>query len=253
MKKTSVFIPFIAVFVALMSSCVFNGNGVNVVSLSSKGFDDAPSSKVTLSEFSAIENNTPLSVDYCRSEEFSVVILGDTSKTDCLHSKVKDGKLKLELEPGVYHDLWLKVLVYAPSISSIHQNGSGKMSCDSIIGRDSRFEVVANGSGDVVIQGVGCKDVSMNINGSGSIEAKKVMAHAAKLSINGSGSILFPDLQIEENLDASVNGSGDIRVDGAAPKVKANINGSGSITGKLKHEDLKSSKMGSGNIDLKEN
>ena len=250
MRKKSFFIPCIAVLVALVASCTFNN--VNVVSLSSKGFEGAPSCKLTLSEFSSIFNNLPVTVEYLRSDEYGVVILGDTSKVESLHAKVNNGgKLVLDLEPGVYRDLWLKVLVYAPNLSAIHQNGSGNMSCDSIIDREESFGIVANGSGDIAIKGIDCKDVNLSVNGSGSIEANKVMSHTAKMSVNGSGSILLPDLQVEENLHANINGSGDMRLDGSAPKVKANINGSGSITGKLKHQDLESSKMGSGKIDLK--
>lgn len=252
MRKSSVLIPFVAVLVALMSSCnLVHDNGVDVVSFSSKGFDGAPSCKMTLDEFSVIESNIPLSVDYCRSEEYKVVVLGDTTLVDSLKTEIRNGKLALEMKPGTYHDLWLKVLVYAPRISALHQNGSGQFLCDSVIDKEGRFDVVASGSGDITIKGVECKDVQMEVNGSGNLQAEKVMSQAAVLSINGSGSIRIPDFQVEEKLDANINGSGDISVDGSAQKVKANVNGSGSITGKLKHLDLESSKMGSGSIDLK--
>ena len=253
MKKTTVFLLFITALVALMASCIFGvkRNVVNVVSLSSKGFDDAPSLNVTLDEFSAIVSNVPLAVDYFRSQECGVVILGDTSKMECLKAKVKNGTLYLDMEPGVYKDLWLKVQVHAPCLSSVQQNGSGMISCDSIVDRDSRFEVVANGSGDITFQGIDCKDVGMKINGSGGINANKVMANAAKLYINGSGSIRLPDFQVEGDLSANINGSGNMQLDGTAQKVKARVNGSGSISGNMKHQGLESYKTGSGTIDLK--
>ena len=253
MKKPTVIILFITALVALMASCTFyaNGNGVNVVSLSSKGFDEAPSLNVTLDEFSSIVSNVPLTVDYFRSEECGVIILGDTSKMECLKAKVKDGTLSLELEPGIYHDLWLKVQVHAPHLSAIRQNGSGKMNCDFIADQESLFKVVANGSGDITFQGIDCNDVSMEVNGSGSIKAEKVATNAAKLHVNGSGSIRVPDFQVEGDLSAKINGSGDMHLDGGAQKVKAYVNGSGSIIGNLKHQGLESSKTGSGSIDLK--
>lgn len=254
MKKIPVLISFVTVLIliALVGGCTFNGNdGATVVSVSSKGFDGAPSIKKSLNGFSAIVNNTPLTVEYCRSDENGVVILGDTSIMDSLKVEIRNGKLVLGLKPGVYRDIWLKVLVNAPHISTIHQNGSGKIVSDSIVDQGARFDVVASGSGDIIIKGVNCKDVKMVVNGSGDIKAGKVMAKTAKLYINGSGSVMLPDLLVEENLDADINGSGDIAIDGAALKVKARVNGSGSISGKLKHQDLESWRTGSGNIDLK--
>lgn len=253
MKKSYFLIPFAAAMVMIVASChiSINNKGVNVISISSKGFDDAPSCKMPLGEFSTIDNSLPVTVDYCRSDKYGLKVMGDTSIVESLQAEVHNGKLLLELEPGVYRDLWLKVVVYAPHISTIHLNGSGTMNCDSITDREARFEVVENGSGDITFKAIDSKDVSLSINGSGVIEASQVLSHAAKLSINGSGTIWVHDLQVEEDLKAIVNGSGDMLINGYASKVKANVNGSGAIAGKLEHQVLESEKMGSGVIDLK--
>lgn len=251
MKQKTFLILILITLVMLVASCNVGDHSVNIVSLSSKGFDNAPSSTMSLNEFTTIDNQTPLSVEYCRSEDHSVIVLGDTSKMEILHVEVGDGTLRLSLEPGVYHDLWLKVLVYAPNISSIHQNGSGNIKSDALINREAPIDVVSSGSGNISIKGIDGKDVHMEVNGSGNIEAKEVLSQTAFLSINGSGSIRLPAIQVEEDLEASINASGSMHLDGSALKVKANVSGSGSITGKLNHQVLESTKNGSGHINLR--
>ena len=168
--------------------------------------------------------------------------------TDHLRAEVNDDKLCLSLEPGTYHDLWLKVLVHAPRLYAIHQNGSGNITSD-IINHAPEVDIATSGSGDIHVKGIDCQNVRMQISGSGGITTDEVAAEKARLTVNGSGSILLSRVNLEE-LDASTHGSGNITVDGTATNVEASITGSGSITGKLAHKSIHSSKSGSGIIDL---
>ena len=165
MRKTLLYIPFVLAVAISVASCInVVHDNVNVVSFSSKSFDNAPSVSKSLKSFAAIINNGPLNIEYHQSDKYGITILGDTGKADCVRAEVVDGELRLRLEPGVYHDLWLKVLVQAPALSVIHQNGSGDISCD-VLDRKPTVDLKTNGSGEIEISTIDCRDLYIAING----------------------------------------------------------------------------------------
>ncbi len=66
------------------------------------------------------------------------------------------------------------------------------------------------------------------IDGSGDVRAAKVAARKARVQVNGSGDI---DVKVADELDAQVNGSGNVVYRGNPRRVPKRANGSGSIRG----------------------
>ena len=250
MRKTILYFSLVLAVAISVASCInVVHDNVNVVSFSSKSFDNAPFVSKSLKSFAAIINNGPLNIEYHQSDKYGITILGDTGKVDCVRAEVVDGELRLRLEPGVYHDLWLKVLVQAPALSVIHQNGSGDISCD-VLDRKPTVDLKTNGSGEIEISTIDCRDLHIVVNGSGAVRIGEVKSVTAGLKANGSGDIHLPAVKVEDELNAKINGSGSIKLNGTAQNVKATVTGSGSITGKVDYKHFENTKTGSGTIDL---
>jgi len=102
--------------------------------------------------------------------------------------------------------------------------GSGDINVDNLTSKDVTIDIA--GSGDVILKGTQkCNSLSASIAGSGDINTKDLMALNAKVDIAGSGDVT---VYAEELLDASIVGSGDVIVYGR-PKINGDVTGSGDI------------------------
>ncbi len=106
-------------------------------------------------------------------------------------------------------------------------------------------EAMLAGSGDIEVEGFDGGKTSLVIAGSGYIEADGKLDYL-RLTINGSGRADVPDLEVED-ADVTINGSGNVlvRVSG---NLEATINGSGDIEYIGEPEHVRSSVRGSGHI-----
>ena len=102
-------------------------------------------------------------------------------------------------------------------------NGSGSMRLEDL--QADRLSVRMTGSGDLdIIDGrVGEQDIS--ITGSGRYQAEGLASAEADVHLTGSGSAT---IQVDERLNASTSGSGDVRYSGS-PTVDQSRTGSGDV------------------------
>lgn len=102
-------------------------------------------------------------------------------------------------------------------------NGSGdislNVSCETVVAEIS-------GSGDIFLKGK-AKELKGTVNGSGDLKSKELTVLKSELKVKGSGDI---DSTTTNQVDASVFGSGDIRVFGNPTNVTQKIQGSGDIS-----------------------
>lgn len=254
----------------LVSSCISINNGSTVVSFSGKDFEGAPSKIVSTEHFTSLHNSGSLPVVYRKGDTYEVKVEGDESMFVNAKLEVVKDELMIGLEPGTYKDLWLRVVVTSPDISSVWQSGSGKIDCSSLTGQ-RELTLWVSGSGSISADTVICQNLTTNVSGSGHLTVgyaacaeesatvsgsgmvkmhEAAVANDMKMLISGSGSAQCNHLDVLSTLEARVSGSGSVKVNGQAEKVKAIVQGSGSIGGDLEYNHIEKEKSGSGNIRL---
>ena len=254
-----------------ISADIFNFGGVRttIYSFSNKSFEGAEQEVRPMGTITAINNNGPLNVMYVEGDKNEVVVRGDKDLFNRVQTQWKDGAVNISLEPGTYRNVWLQVVVYAKSINSIRNTGSGNFKAEKITSEAPELGLKVTGSGTISIGEVNCsRDVDLHISGSGDIAVKEIDCKDLDLDVTGSGDIKVTDVKFVD-MDADVRGSGGIKlsnVDGKTADVniagsgnikfesgsinfiKARIAGSGCIIGNVNHKSLEQKTAGSGYI-----
>lgn len=102
-------------------------------------------------------------------------------------------------------------------------SGSGKVNITSTIQGSADFGV--SGSGKIMASGT-AKEVKAGISGSGKVLAANMVADKCTVRISGSGDV---EINVKEELDATVSGSGDITYTGNPKRVNSHASGSGNV------------------------
>ncbi|MCR5362130.1 MAG: DUF2807 domain-containing protein [Bacteroidales bacterium] len=248
------------------------GIRTKIYSFSTKSFDGAVRESRAMPNITGISNNGPLNIVYIESDKSEVFIEGDKELFCRVQTQYKEGVLNVSLDPGTYRNLWLQVVVYAPSLNSIKCTGSGNVKADKVSSPAGEMDIkvtgsaVVNigqlncandldmhisGSGDIRTDNVACRDLDVNITGSGNIFANKTVCKELECTVVSSGGAKFTEIESSE-ADLKVTGSGEIALKSGEVKViKARVTGSGSITGDVKHTAIEQKTTGSGIINLK--
>jgi len=104
----------------------------------------------------------------------------------------------------------------------VYSSGSGKIAAQA---NSEEMEVSNNGSGDMVLEGT-TKSLKIQSHGSGNVDAKNMKAFNVDVSVNGSGNCR---VNANEKLNAFVHGSGNIIYSGKASDCQTKHWGSGRI------------------------
>jgi hypothetical protein len=153
---------------------------------------------------------------------------------------------------GVFQasDLDLKIsgsgnlAVQANATGDMQANVSGSGNLE-VKGKSRNFESSQSGSGNITASMEAAQNVSFSISGSGKIEAKG-SSEKVKVSISGSGKILAADFDTKVCI-VKIAGSGDVEIS-VQDELDASISGSGSVTYKGNPDKINSHSAGSGKV-----
>ncbi len=158
-------------------------------------------------------------------------------------TEVKDGIWVIHTERCYSTDKPFIIHIAVPTIDVVSIQGSGdvtgsgdfsatEMKLDVQGSGDLRMTALAKtirtsvqGSGDITISGT-CGMLYAAVQGSGDIKAGELKTGSAKASIEGSGDIT---VQASDNLDANIQGSGDVKYKGKPAHVDSKVQGSGDV------------------------
>jgi hypothetical protein len=121
-------------------------------------------------------------------------------------------------------------------------SGSGDL---DINGNCKRFDSDVSGSGRVNLSGKIADTANFGISGSGKIYASG-SADVVKTDISGSGKVLASDLQANR-CEVRISGSGDVEIN-VQEELNANISGSGSVRYKGNPNHVNANSAGSGKV-----
>jgi Putative auto-transporter adhesin, head GIN domain len=151
----------------------------------------------------------------------------DDNIIDYVTTKEQNGILLVGLKNGSYSDVTLNVYVSLKTIKNLSIEGSGSIISQNSISTDLLSSVI-DGSGNINIKGQSNYLYGV-INGSGNINAEKLTTIKCDAVVNGSG---ICTLNVTDELNAAINGSGTIIIYGNPVNVNSSITGSGSIISK---------------------
>lgn len=196
------------------------------------------------SDFVAIESQGELIVQVRRADELRVVVSIDSNLLDNVKTRVRGDTLVIDNHVNLV-DLVSgpHVIVDMPELRSVQLSGSGDLFADafddatsvrfeqtgsgdlSFSGSATRLDATISGSGDLQLAGT-ADFLDIEIRGSGYVDARDLDAAGARLQIDGSGDI---EATIHGEVDAEINGSGDVNLYGDVELVRADEDGSGDI------------------------
>lgn len=235
MKNTSVlFILFISLYFV---SCNKSTKGSGIIATTTR---HTP-------EFTGVVSRGDFNVHLSESSEHMVKIICDDNITPHIETSVQNGLLTIGYKDNVSINKTsrLDVYVYGPSISTINQEGSGKMRTENklhskdllLVMNGSGMMTIAdscaaatiqlNGSGNITLSGQAQKQ-TVSLKGSGYINTAQFISQDAQVDLSGSGSAT---VFATNSVDANLSGSGSIFYYGNPPTVTKNISGSGMIKG----------------------
>jgi hypothetical protein len=102
-------------------------------------------------------------------------------------------------------------------------SGSGSVKLDAAIAERADFGV--SGSGKIYASG-SAENVKTSISGSGKVLAANLETNRCEVRISGSGDV---EINVKNELDANISGSGTISYKGNPSKVNSHASGSGSV------------------------
>lgn len=151
---------------------------------------------------------------------------------------VLDQRPMFGLRPHVEYVLTVR------SLDAVHVDGSGHVTAD--FSHTAQPRITLDGSGQIVAQGLDAQALTIELDGSGSIRldgtvdtatfsldgsgsitARDLAVRAGTLSLGGSGSI---DANVTGEVDAHLEGSGSMRIEGGARVISREVEGSGDIS-----------------------
>ena len=197
----------------------------------------------SLPEFQSIENAVGADIILTQGRQKEVVIEAQQNVLNELKTEVQNGRLEIEFDKNVGRHDGIKLYITIPVISEVSLSGSGSVRSENelkgdelkvnisgsgnmdIQARYERLKSVISGSGDMNLAGRG-EYLEVQISGSGNVQAVDFEAEEAIVRISGSGGV---EVDVEESLDVSIAGSGDLKYKGR-PVVKSSTSGSGSVS-----------------------
>ena len=177
--------------------------------------------------FSAIKILGAYDIDFAQGDSTLVEVEAAENIHEVLDIKAVDGVLILSTKDKVNVDK-VSVTITNPTLNSLGIMGAGDVDIDGAAA-DEDFELEINGTGDVNIKKLSCKDMDVKINGAGDLDIEDLDCKDLNIKINGTGDAVLSGKA--ENVDASINGVGEI--DAKALEVSGNFNKKVSGIGKV--------------------
>ena len=246
MKPGKMLLIFVALLTLVGMACNTLTQGIHIGTGDLVGSGPLTTQTLAVRDFNAIVLETSGIVTVEQGDAEFVQIEAPDDVMDHLVTEVRSGKLYLGIDPGTNLGMnrRIKYLVSVRSLEEIQLLGSGSFSVPSIappqfvirlggsgdIAVDrldtSRLEVDIYGSGSVDIRDGQVSDQVIRIAGSGSCDTSNVESQSAQVSIPGSGDVT---VWATEELDVTIDGSGNISYYGEPAVINQSIRGSGGI------------------------
>ncbi|MEP0712743.1 head GIN domain-containing protein [Algoriphagus sp.] len=209
--KTHIKILTFALTAFIMSSCV-----------------QAQSSETrSIGHFTKVHSGGSWEVILTEGDKEEVLIEAKGVELSKVKTEIDGDVLSVGLVKGNYNNVSLKFHITYKKLEGIKCSGSGTIEVTSPVATDS-FYAAISGSGDILMENLEVKKLSVGISGSADLEIKSGSADQAEIKQSGSGDFEGEKFAIGE-LVVGKSGSGDTNV-GDLGKLSVSSSGSGDVT-----------------------
>ena len=249
MKRHILILATVIISMAFVS-CTITVDGETFGGKTIKGDGNIVTQNYTVSAFNEISTSLPATVNFTIADEYTCSVRVDENILEYLDIKVDEHDLILKKQDQHkninLHATEFVIEVTAPSMEDINLAGSGTLNVLSPM-EGEELEVNLAGSGDIVFnETVNVQEVELNVAGSGNIDCNEVLADKLDANVAGSGDLSVKTGNVRK-AEVSVAGSGDCVLTCEIETLEANIAGSGDIKARV-NDKLEYSIIGSGDI-----
>jgi len=192
--------------------------------------------------FSKIVVKGSADVNVVVGQSQSVEVTTESEYLSRVGTQVRGDTLYITQEGHHWRNIDVNVEISVATLNGVYVHGSGDFDIGHL---DSEaFEVIIEGSGDVVVSGKSksfnleidgsgditlagdCGSLDVEIDGSGDVDSHDLKCETVKVFIDGSGDV---DVYASKSLTAEMEGSGDLTIYGDPDRFRPKISGSGSL------------------------
>jgi hypothetical protein len=209
------------------------GNGNTVITVNGKTVTNGGTHAIAEGEqrtesreiatFNSLSISSPAEVTFTKSDVTSLEVTAGDRVLKQLSTTVSEGNLEISLDGAYNLKKPITIKVSGPNLNAVDLVGSGSFTAMNL--NEKKFEVKITGSGNVFLKGA-AEQANIKLTGSGNIQAKDLIAQDLWIDLSGSGNI---QAYTAFALDADLSGSGNITVHGTPLSRKTSKTGSGKI------------------------
>lgn len=183
---------------------------------------DVVTEQRTLTNFSSVTAGGAMQVDIKVGSPQSVTIECNKDSMSDVNTVVNQDELTIDVEDDA-KPTHMAVHIVTPSLNSLELAGATEAVVSGV--NSKAFSLTTAGSTKVKVDGA-ADDLQMELSGSSDVQAADLKSKTCELTISGSGKA---DIYASQAVDATIAGSGSLKVHGNPAKLDQHITGSGSI------------------------
>lgn len=196
-----------------------------------------------LGNFEGVKIGGSFDVQLKQGDQNQIQIKAKGVETDEVITEVEGNTLHIRMKNGNYWNIDVDIVLTYKNLNVIHSSGSSDVETINAI-KTNNLEIKLSGSGDLkaevdvtslnlTISGSADAELrgktqsqEVSISGSGDVKAFYLDCASANIKVSGSGDA---KIVANENLEAKVSGSGQIRYKGSPNKQIVKVSGSGNV------------------------
>lgn len=187
-----------------------------------KGSGKRELQKRQVASFNSISTEGAFTIEVTCGKDLSLEVEGDDNVLEYVSTDVSGNVLRLKNTKNYSTNEPVKLRISVPNIEGFSSNGAGRIDIKGM--SNDRFEIDANGAPTIVVAGT-TKVIDIGANGAAKIDTTKLHATRGVVDTNGASHV---DLDVSEQLDATVNGPSTVTYKGD-PVVNKNVRGPGKV------------------------
>ncbi|MEO5648414.1 MAG: head GIN domain-containing protein [Ginsengibacter sp.] len=162
-----------------------------------------------------------------RGDNFEVKVKAYENIIPYLETKIQDGTLLIAFKDNsnVSNDN-SEIFITMPSLNSVATSGSGNITSAGEFLGSGNFKASVSGLGNISLGSGTAGNFQINISGSGNVKSFGLKAQQTVVNIEGSGNA---EVTVLQNLNATINGSGNVYYKGNPATVTSRVSGSGQV------------------------
>jgi hypothetical protein len=189
-----------------------------------KGSGNLKTETRPVESFTAISLSTPADLEVEQTGQESLELTADDNLLALFTSEVRNGTLFLSTAEGkVWRGKGPRFKVRIRELRKLQVSGVGSVKASNLDSESLSVSISGAASGRIAGRS---DNLSITVSGTGSLNAAELKAKRAKVVVSGVGDVT---VNVSDELDARVSGTGTIWYIGSPPRLETRVSGVGSI------------------------